>query len=66
MCHDYGHDGFNNAYHVKTESARFAQYGAESVQERYHFAESFKVLEETQVLAGLSAEDQSLFKRRMQ
>jgi len=43
-CHDFGHDGLNNGFHVKTQSERFAAHGADSVQEKYHFAESFKVM----------------------
>ena len=47
LCHDYGHDGFNNGYHVATQSARFLSYGGDGVQEKFHFAESFKLIEET-------------------
>lgn len=27
LCHDIGHDGFNNKFHVITESDRFLMYG---------------------------------------
>mmetsp|Transcript_27202 Transcript_27202/g.36346 ORF Transcript_27202/g.36346 Transcript_27202/m.36346 type:complete len:83 (-) Transcript_27202:654-902(-) len=32
-CHDYGHDGYNNGYHVKVQSERFALHGETGVQE---------------------------------
>ena len=65
LCHDYAHDGFNNGYHVKTESSRFHLHGADAVQEKYHFAEAFKIIERTKLLCGLVPEDQATFRRLM-
>jgi hypothetical protein len=31
VCHDFDHDGFNNAYHVNKMSARALRYHDESV-----------------------------------
>jgi high affinity cGMP-specific 3',5'-cyclic phosphodiesterase 9 len=31
VCHDYGHDGFNNAYHVNAISERAIRYSDQSV-----------------------------------
>ena len=45
VSHDYGHDGYNNGYHVAMQTERFTEHGGDAVQERYHFAESYKVLE---------------------
>jgi len=39
-CHDYDHDGLNNAYHVNAMSTRAVRYHDQSVQENYHAAES--------------------------
>ena len=66
FCHDYQHDGFNNGYHVATKSERFRLYGADGVQEKYHFAESWKVVERNKMLQHLSQSEQALFKQRMQ
>ena len=66
VCHDFAHDGFNNGYHVNTQSPRFQEHGSIGVQEKFHFAESFKVVEQMQLLAGLAPEQQVLFKKRMQ
>jgi len=44
ICHDYGHDGFTNAYHVNMVSDRAIRYSDVSVQENFHAAESFAIL----------------------
>ena len=44
VCHDFGHDGFSNAYHVNSISDRAITYSDQSVQENYHVSESFKIL----------------------
>ena len=44
LCHDVGHDGFNNKYHVVTSSERYQMYGEDHVQESYHAAETLKLL----------------------
>jgi dual 3',5'-cyclic-AMP and -GMP phosphodiesterase 11 len=50
VCHDFGHDGFTNQYQAQIKSARFQLYGEIGCQESYHFAESWKLVEETQLL----------------
>lgn len=44
LCHDVGHDGFNNKFHVVTQSDRYFMYGDSNVQESYHVAETLKLL----------------------
>ena len=44
ICHDFGHDGFTNAYHVNQISERAIRYSDQSVQENFHAAESFAIL----------------------
>jgi len=66
VCHDYAHDGYNNGYHAAVQSSRFSAHGADGVQEKFHFAESFRMIEQTQLLEGLSTADFNLFHGRMQ
>ena len=43
-CHDYDHDGFNNAYHVNSMTHRAVRYHDEAVQENYHASESISLM----------------------
>jgi len=43
-CHDFGHDGYTNQYHVNTISDRAIMCNDVAVQENYHAAEAFKIL----------------------
>ena len=43
-CHDYDHDGFNNAYHVKFMTDRAIRANDKAVQENWHAAKSMKIL----------------------
>jgi len=67
VCHDYGHDGFNNAYHVNTISERAVRYSDLSVQENFHIAESFSILNETKFnfMMDFSRDDYKTFRKRM-
>jgi 3',5'-cyclic-nucleotide phosphodiesterase len=58
VCHDFGHDGYNNAYHVNANTMRSIRY-TDSVQENYHAAESFQLLmkPDNNFLEALSRED---------
>ena len=51
ICHDFDHDGFNNAYHVNKISDRAIRYSDQSVQEHYHAAESFALLSKDEIQA---------------
>ena len=55
ICHDLGHDGYTNAYHVNTVSSRAIAHNDVSVQESFHVAETFKILSkpEANFLDGL-------------
>ena len=66
VCHDYGHDGMNNAYHVNTISDRAIRYSDQSVQENFHAAESFTILNsnETNFLEEFSRDDFKTFRQR--
>jgi len=68
LCHDVGHDGFNNRYHVVTKSHLYQMYGAEHVQENLHAALTLRQLEtpEYDFLTGkLSQSDIRIIKKRM-
>lgn len=43
-CHDLGHDGFNNNYHVNAITKRAIDCNDQSVQETFHAAELFRIL----------------------
>lgn len=43
-CHDFNHDGMNNAYHVNAMTQRAVRYHDQSVQENFHAAESMQIL----------------------
>ena len=66
-CHDYGHDGFNNSYHVNAMTTRAINCHDISVQESYHAAESFKLMMNTRnnFLDTVSIETVKKFKKRM-
>lgn len=67
VCHDFGHDGFNNAYHVNKISDKAIRYSDQSVQENYHIAESFAILNdpENNFISELPRDDFKTFRKRM-
>ena len=44
VCHDLGHDGFNNSYHVNAVTRRAIDSNDGAVQEAYHAAELFRII----------------------
>lgn len=44
LCHDVGHPGFNNAFHVNSESDLAILYNDQSVLENFHIATTYRVL----------------------
>lgn len=58
-CHDFKHDGFTNLWHKNKNTDRFKEHGADGTQEKFHFAESWKVLmrEECNFIKHLSYDD---------
>ena len=63
LCHDVGHDGFNNKFHVNTKSDRFSEFGSDSLQEKYHVAVTLKVFEQSDFLSkNFSPQDVAYFK----
>lgn len=66
-CHDFAHDGFNNAYHVNFMTDRALRYHDKAVQENWHASESMKILltAENNFIEVLSADQRKVFRRRM-
>lgn len=44
ICHDLGHDGFTNSYHVNAITLRAINSNDVSVQETFHSAEFFRIM----------------------
>ena len=67
VCHDYDHDGFNNAYHVNAITERAIRYSDQSVQENYHIAESFAILnnDKYNFMKDYNRDDFKTFRKRM-
>lgn len=67
VCHDLGHDGFTNGYHVAASTDRAIRYNDVSVQENYHVAETFSILkkDETNFLEQLSSDEFRVVRKRM-
>ena len=46
VCHDLGHDGMTNSYHVNAMTDRAIDSNDVSVQESFHAAEFFRIMNE--------------------
>jgi len=66
-CHDFAHDGFNNAFHVNAMTERAIRYNDTSVQEAFHVAESFAIMqrEDCNFLEKLTTDEFKVFRKRM-
>lgn len=67
MCHDYAHDGLNNAYHVNATSERAIRYNDQSVQENFHVAETFSLLTQKKLnfMQEFSRDEFKTFRKRV-
>ena len=67
VCHDIGHDGFNNNYHVNAITGRAIDCNDQSVQETYHAAELFRILNQNEYnfLEDLHREQFASFRKRV-
>jgi len=66
-CHDFGHDGFNNAYHVNFMTDRALRYHDKAVQENWHAAESMRIMlaPENNFAEGLEQGDLKVLRKRI-
>ncbi len=67
ICHDYKHNGYNNAFHVNSGSELALTYNDQSVLENFHISETFKTLvkKENNILENLKIEEYKIFRRRL-
>jgi hypothetical protein len=66
-CHDLGHDGFTNGYHVNAVTSRAIDSNDVSVQESFHAAELFRIAakDENNFATTLSKEEFKIFRKRV-
>lgn len=66
-CHDLGHDGYTNGYHINAFTDRAIKSNDISVQESYHVAETFAIIkrDETNFLEQLSRDEFRVFRKRV-
>jgi hypothetical protein len=67
VCHDLGHDGFNNSYHSNALTSRAIDSNDISVQETFHSSELFRILNDEQFnfTEQLSKDEFKLFRKRV-
>ncbi len=65
ICHDLGHDGFTNGYHINAMTDRAIRYSDVSVQENYHSAETFFILQKHNFLDRLSQDQFKTVRKRV-
>lgn len=67
LCHDVGHDGFNNSFHSNAFTKRAIDSNDVSVQETYHAAETFRCLNHdcSNFLENMNKEEFRLFRKRV-
>jgi len=66
VCHDLGHDGYTNGYHVNTISSRAIDSNDVSAEESFHASEMFRILnnEDCQFMDQLSRQEYRHFRKR--
>ena len=67
VCHDLGHDGYNNTYHVNAITERAIDSNDGAVQEIFHSAELFRILSQDKYnfAVSLSREEFVVFRKRV-
>ena len=63
LCHDLGHDGLTNAYHVNSGSELARRWNDASVLENHHCAAGAAAVERAGILAALDAATQRVFRK---
>lgn len=66
-CHDLGHDGLTNSYHINAITKRAISSNDISIQEFFHTAELFKILAQDGMnfVEGFNREQFSHFRKRV-
>lgn len=67
VCHDLGHDGYTNSYHVNAITRRAIDSNDVAVQETFHASEFFRIMDNTDVnfLEELSRTQYKVFRKRV-
>ena len=67
VCHDLGHDGLTNSYHVNAITRRAIDSNDVSVQETFHAAEFFRIMDEEELnfLEEISRDQYKVFRKRV-
>jgi len=65
ICHDLGHDGFTNGYHINAMTDRAIRYSDVSVQENYHAAETFFIMQKHNFLDKFSNDQFKTVRKRV-
>ena len=67
VCHDIGHDGYTNSYHVNAHTDRAIDYNDYSVQESFHASEFFRIMnqEEYYFLEDISRDQYKVFRKNV-
>ena len=65
ICHDLGHDGFTNGYHINAMTDRAIRYSDVSVQENFHVAETFFIMQRHNFLDRLSPDQFKTLRKRV-
>ncbi len=66
-CHDLGHDGFTNTYHVNAITRRAIDSNDVSVQESFHVSELFRILRDPnyEFTHVLTTDEFKIFRKRV-
>lgn len=66
-CHDFDHDGLNNAYHVNFSTERAVRYHDKAVQENWHASEgmSLLLLPHNDFIKDFSKDECRIFRKRV-
>ena len=67
VCHDLGHDGYTNSYHVNKITSRAINSNDLAVQEAFHAAELFRILSDDyyNFIEGINKEEFRVFRKRV-
>eukprot|EP01082_Thalassiosira_pseudonana_P001598 g1164.t1 g1164 contig10:1517111-1521355(-) len=67
LAHDLGHDGYNNAFHLNTESDLSVTYNGISILENYSAAYLFRILrkQKNNIFARLNADEMTKMRTRL-
>jgi high affinity cGMP-specific 3',5'-cyclic phosphodiesterase 9 len=65
ICHDLGHDGYTNGYHINAMTDRAIRYSDVSVQENFHAAETFFIMQRHNFLDRLSPDQFKTLRKRV-